>query len=80
MQRIPNPTTTPDKAGSRAARTAHLSTLLIEWRKRNGLSREDAARIFCCSARTIAKWELRRCLPQGVSLPAVIAHIEGGAR
>ena len=68
----------PDKAGSRAARTAHFSAMLIAWRTRNGLTRQDAARILCCTARTVSQWERRRALPQGVSLNAIIAAIEGG--
>ena len=52
--------------------------MLIAWRKRNGHSRQDAARILCCTERTIRQWERRRALPQGVSLNAIIAAIEGG--
>ena len=68
----------PDKAGSRAARTAHFSAMLIAWRTRKGLTRQDTARILCCTERTIRQWERRRALPQGVSLNAIIAAIEGG--
>ena len=52
--------------------------MLIAWRTRNGLTRRDAARILCCTARTVSQWERRRALPQGVSLKAIIAMIEGG--
>ncbi len=53
--------------------------MLIAWRTRNGLTRQDAARILCCTARTISQWERRRALPQGVSLPAFIAMLEEGS-
>jgi DNA-binding transcriptional regulator YiaG len=68
----------PDKAGSRAARTAHFSAMLIAWRTRKGLTRQEAARILCCTERTISQWERRRALPQGVSLSVIIDGIEGG--
>jgi len=73
-----HPNEKPDKAGSRAARTAHFSAMLIAWRTRNGLTRRDAARILCCTARTVSQWERRRALPQGVTLTAITAAIEGG--
>ena len=68
----------PDKAGTRAARTAQFSAMLIAWRERNGHTRQDAARILCCTAQTIRQWERRRALPQGVSLWAITAMLEGG--
>ncbi len=69
----------PDKAGTRAARTVQFQAMLIAWRKRNQLSREEAARLLCCTASTIGQWEHGRALQQGVSLPAIVAFIEGGA-
>jgi len=68
----------PDKAGTRAARTAQFSAMLIAWRKRNGHTCQDAARILCCTAQTIRQWERRRALPQGITLTAIVAAIEGG--
>ena len=68
----------PDKAGSRAASTAHFSKLLTRWRKRKQLSRADAARILCCTAATIGQWERGQALPQGVSYQTIIAGIKGG--
>ena len=53
--------------------------MLIAWRKRKGLTRQDAARILCCTARTIGLWERGRALPQGITLTAIVAAIEGGA-
>ena len=52
--------------------------MLIAWRKRNGHTRQDAARILCCTAQTIRQWERRRALPQGITLTAIVAAIEGG--
>ena len=52
--------------------------MLIAWRTRNGLTRQDAARILCCTEQTIRQWERRRALPQGVSLNAITAMLEGG--
>ena len=75
----PKPTPTPDKAGSRAARTAHFSKLIVTWRKRRGLTRAEAAVLLCCTAGTVATWERGRALPQGFSLPTIIASIKGGA-
>ena len=69
----------PDKAGSRATSIAHFRKLIVDWRKRRGLTRPEAARLLCCTAGTLAKWERGRALPQGVSLPTIIAAIEGGA-
>ena len=42
--------------------------MLIAWRKRNGHTRQDAARILCCTAQTIRQWERRRALPRLLSL------------
>ena len=53
--------------------------MLIAWRKRNGHTRQDAARILCCTAQTIRQWERRRALAQGINLTAIVAAIEGGA-
>ena len=52
--------------------------MLIAWRERKGLTRQDAARILCCTAQTIRQWERRRALPQGITLTAIVAAIEGG--
>ena len=52
--------------------------MLIAWRTRKGLTRQDAARILCCTPRTVSQWERRRALPQGVTLTAITAAIEGG--
>jgi DNA-binding transcriptional regulator YiaG len=61
----------PDKPGSRAARTAHFSRLLIAWRTRGKLSSADAAIILCCTERTIADWEAQRRMPTGINLRAI---------
>ena len=53
--------------------------MLIAWRNRNGHTCQDAARILCCTPKTIRQWERRRALPQGVTLTAIVAAIEGGA-
>ena len=72
--------TKPDKTGSRAANTAQLAALLIAWRTRHGLTRAAAARQLCCAPATLAKWERRRALPQGVSHAAIVAFLQGGAQ
>jgi transcriptional regulator with XRE-family HTH domain len=38
--------------------------MLIAWRRRNGLTRKDAARILWCSAGTIGRWERGQSLPR----------------
>ena len=53
--------------------------MLIAWREHKGLTRRDAARILCCTERTVRQWERRLALPQGVSLNAIIAMLEGGS-
>jgi DNA-binding transcriptional regulator YiaG len=79
VKRNTTPTPTPDKAGSRATSIAHFHKLIVAWRKRRGLTRPEAARLLCCAAGTLAKWERRRSLPQGFSLPTIVAAIKGGA-
>jgi DNA-binding transcriptional regulator YiaG len=69
----------PDKAGSRATSIAHFSQLITGWRKRRSLSRADAARLLCCTERTIGSWEAERSMPRGFTLRAIVAAIEGGA-
>jgi DNA-binding transcriptional regulator YiaG len=74
-----SPTTPkPDQAGSRAANTAHFSELITAWRARRRLTRNEAAEILCCSARTIENWERQRSAPTGFTLRAIVAAIEGG--
>ena len=69
----------PDKAGSRAARTAQFAAMLIAWRKRKGLNHEEAARILCCTERTFKSWEAGESVPRGVTLTAIVAAIKGGS-
>jgi uncharacterized membrane protein YbaN (DUF454 family) len=66
---------TPDKAGSRAARTTQFAAMMIAWRKRNGLTRQNAARILRCTVWTVRQWERRRALPQGVSHRTIVAFL-----
>jgi DNA-binding transcriptional regulator YiaG len=54
--------------------------LLSGWRKRSGHSRADAARILCCTERTITNWERERSMPRGFTLRAIVTFLEGGAR
>jgi DNA-binding transcriptional regulator YiaG len=68
----------PDQAGSRAASTAHFSQLVTDWRARRRLTRNQAAEILCCSARTLENWELGRSTARGFTRRAIIAAIEGG--
>lgn len=80
---------TPDNTGSRAASTAQsihdprrpwFAGILREYRRRHSLTREDAARLFLVTPRTLENWEQQRCLPQGVSFPTIVDHIfHGGA-
>jgi DNA-binding transcriptional regulator YiaG len=72
-------TPTPDKTGSRAASTAHFRKLIAGWRRRSGLTREEAARRLCCTERTLRRWEAGRAMPRGFTLRAIVAAIEGGA-
>jgi len=72
-------TPTPDKPGSRAARTAHFKKLIVAWRARRRLTRAEAAQILCCSARTLENWELGRSKPTGINLRTIVAAIEGGS-
>jgi DNA-binding transcriptional regulator YiaG len=58
--------------------------MLIAWRERNELSRRDAARLLCCTAATIGRWERAQALPQGAMSGylwnAIVAMMKGGAR
>ena len=56
-----------------------FARLLSGWRKRSGHSRTDAARILCCTERTIGSWERERSMPRGFTLRAIVAAIKGGA-
>jgi DNA-binding transcriptional regulator YiaG len=80
----PKTTPTPDKTGSRAARTAQFAAMLIAWRKRNSLSRRAAARLLCCTPATIGRWERAQALPSGAMSgymwTAIVAMMKGGAR
>ena len=74
----PKSTPTPDKAGSRAARTAHFKKLIVAWRARRRLTMAEAAQILCCSVRTLENWERGRSMPTGINLRTIVAGIEGG--
>ncbi len=69
----------PDKPGSRATSIAHFSNLIVAWRARHRLTRNEAAQILYCSPRTLENWALGRCAPRGFTLRAIVAAIEGGA-
>ena len=69
----------PDKTGSRAASTAHFSKLIVEWREMRRLTRGEAARLLCCTERTLKGWEAGRVMPRGFTLRAILGAIEGGA-
>ena len=80
VKRITSQTTPkPDKTGSRAASTAQFSQLIVTWRQRRGLSPADAARLLCCTERTITNWERERAMPRGFTLRAIVTSIEGGS-
>ncbi len=57
-----------------------FARLLSGWRKRSGHSRVEAARILCCTERTIGNWERERSMPRGFTLRAIVAFLKGGAR
>ena len=57
-----------------------FARLLSGWRKRSGHSLAEAARILCCTERTIINWERERSMPRGFTLRAIVAFLEGGVR